>query len=82
MIKWHTIPPGYKSRLIELKAMTSYELLNVVPGLSLSELKTAYRNKVKSHHPDKNDPFMKDFSEEYTKLLNAAYEQIKNELPK
>lgn len=82
MIDWQDITPGYKSRLDKLRAMTPYELLDVATGVSLAELKNAYRKKVLTHHPDKNDPFMKQYAEEYTKLINLAYEQIKREVSK
>jgi hypothetical protein len=32
--------------------MTHYELLGVLPSASVAEIRTAWRNKVKLHHPD------------------------------
>ena len=80
MIKWRNIPKNYQSRLLALEEMTPYELLEVQPGVTLSELRIAYLRKLKTHHPDKNDPFMRGFSNQYAKLINAAYERIKKEM--
>ena len=79
-IKWRNIPKNYQSRLLALEGMTPYELLEVRPGVTPSELRIAYLKKLKTHHPDKNAPFMRDFSNQYAKLINAAYERIKKEM--
>lgn len=49
-----------------------YDLLGVNPKATQEEIKTAYRNKLKEWHPDKN-PDRQEAAEEMTKLLNQAY---------
>ena len=79
MIKWRDIAKDYQSWLSALESMTPYEILGVERGVTPSDLKAAYLKKLKTHHPDKNDPFMKNFANQYSKIINAAYERIKNE---
>lgn len=48
-----------------------YAILDVTPGATYQDIKIAYRNLVRLHHPDLN-PNSED-SEAITKLLNEAY---------
>ena len=50
-----------------------YDFLGVRRKADQDEIKSAYRNKLKEWHPDKN-PHKKEAAEEMTKLLNQAYE--------
>ena len=49
-----------------------YDLLGVAPDASPSELKQAYRDKLKQWHPDKNIDRIEE-AEETTKILNQAF---------
>lgn len=49
-----------------------YELLDVKSDASLREIKTAYRNKCREFHPDKNG----GKTEDKMKALNQAYESL------
>lgn len=53
---------------------TPYEILGVSSGASPDEIKNAYRNLAKKHHPDLN-PGSKD-AETRFKEINAAYELV------
>ena len=72
-MKWKDIKK-YSSHLEELKRMSPHELLGLSENATPSQIKSAYRKKVKTYHPDKTDPFMREFSQEYTKLIIQAYE--------
>lgn len=50
--------------------MTPYQVLGLVPGASLDEIKAAYRRRMMQCHPDKGG------SEEEAKMINRAYEQL------
>lgn len=55
-----------------------YELLGVRPGVSVQELKAAYRDLAKVWHPDRftHDPRLQQKAEEKLKEINDAYEQL------
>jgi uncharacterized membrane protein YkvA (DUF1232 family) len=54
------------------RILNYYELLGVAPDASTSELKQAYRDKLKEWHPDKNIDRIEE-AEETTKILNQAF---------
>ena len=58
-----------------------YEILNVAPDASLEEIAAAYRRLAQQYHPDKVAglaPEFRDLAESKMRLINAAYEQVKN----
>lgn len=62
------------------KATTYYQMLGVQPEVSSTEIKKAYRNLVKSHHPDQNyhgkTSRQRTQANEYMVQLNEAYETL------
>jgi WD40 repeat protein len=60
-----------------------YEILGLQPGVSEAEVKQAYRKLAKQWHPDRfaSDPQLKKQAEEKFKLINEAYEQLREYLP-
>jgi hypothetical protein len=52
-----------------------YRILDLLPGASFDEVKTAYRDLVKVWHPDRfpHDPRLQRKAEEKLRELNAAY---------
>lgn len=61
---------------------SAYQVLEISPGVSDEELKKAYRELAKKHHPDKVSHLGEDVkraAEEKFTRLNAAYEAIKTE---
>ena len=81
-MKWKDIDVdnGYKSQLEKLKAQTPYERLGVTKESSLKEVKAAYRKKMSIYHPDRADPFMANYGEEVTKLLNLSFATLKSRI--
>ena len=55
-----------------------YELLGVKPGVSIAEIKAAYRDLAKVWHPDRfaHDERLQKKAQEKLKEINEAYEQL------
>ncbi|WGV25069.1 J domain-containing protein [Halotia branconii] len=60
----------------------AYEILGLTPGASQAQIKQAYRQLVKTWHPDRFfDQKQKQEAESKIKKINAAYNTLKSELP-
>jgi len=60
----------------EPEQLSAYEILGLSPSASLAEIKTAYRKRVRTCHPDLfagSDEHARALAERWTKALNAAY---------
>jgi DnaJ-class molecular chaperone len=79
-MKWRNLKNSYESRIEILRGMDPYELLEVDRDISINDLKKEYYKKLKTYHPDKNYEFMKDYGDEYTKLLNTAFDKIEKDI--
>ena len=56
-----------------------YTILGVQPGATQDEIKKAYREQAKKHHPDKfanESKEVKDYHEKKFKEINEAYEKL------
>ena len=56
-----------------------WEALELEPGADLDAIKRAYREMVRTYHPDKADPFMRSYCGEALKIINAAMARIEDE---
>ncbi|MEO6740674.1 MAG: J domain-containing protein [Chthoniobacteraceae bacterium] len=56
----------------------SYRILDLHPGVSLDEVKRAYREQVKIWHPDRfvSDPILQEKAQEKLRQANLAYERL------
>jgi curved DNA-binding protein CbpA len=77
-MRWKNLNKGYADRIVAMAAMTPYELLGVASNAAQAEVRVAYLKLIKAYHPDKADPFMARHNEEIVKLVNAAYEKMKD----
>ena len=60
-----------------------YDVLEVAPGVSWDELRTAYRKRVSEYHPDRVSRLGRDLravAEEKMKQINEAYSVLAQEL--
>jgi hypothetical protein len=60
----------------------NYSILGLAPPCSLDEVKAAYRQCMKEYHPDRftnEKPEFRQWAEERTKAINAAYERLLEE---
>ena len=60
--------------------MDPFELLEVPRDVTARGLRQAYLRKVRLYHPDVLHPFVKAHGEEVVKVLNEAYERIRERL--
>jgi DnaJ-class molecular chaperone len=78
MMRWKELRNGYSDRIATLASLQPHELLGVSTDATGEELKSAYIKLVKTYHPDRSDPFMARHNEAVIKLINAAYEKLKD----
>lgn len=76
-MKWTERTTGWKNVLQEARVKPPREMLGVAPDATFKEIRAAYLRLVKLYHPDKSDQFMGAFNEEMLKLINSAYERLK-----
>ncbi len=64
----------------EKRLEESYRILNLSPKATFEEVKKAYKSLIKKYHPDKypNDEYRRKNAEEFTRLLNKAYEELES----
>lgn len=63
----------------EPETLSAVQILGVSERASIAEIKMAYRNRMKEWHPDRFpnlDEESRRMAEDWTKALNAAYEQL------
>lgn len=73
-MKWNDIQEeGYQSKLESLECMQSFEVLGISEDSSIKTIKSAYKEKMKIYHPDKNRDFTKGYGESISKILSNAY---------
>lgn len=55
-----------------------YEILDLKPGASRAEIKHAWREKMKRHHPDRfaHDPKAEKAAAEQARQINLAYQEL------
>lgn len=76
-MRWKDLNQGYKDHVAALAARTPRELLGVGEDATADDIKSAYLRMVKVYHPDVSDSFMAKHNQEVLKLINAAYEKLK-----
>ena len=76
-MKWRPIDLGYKDRLATLAKLSPRELLQVPEDVAGNDLKEAYLRLIKTYHPDRADAFIAKHNEEVVKLINAAYDKLR-----
>ena len=56
-----------------------YEILEIEPGATRAEIKHAWREKMKRHHPDRfaHDPKAEKAAAEQARQINLAYQELK-----
>ncbi len=56
-----------------------YRLLGLSPGASIEEVKAAWRNKMREHHPDRftDDPVAEAQAQERAQDINHAYRELR-----
>ena len=76
-MRWKDLNTGYADRLSAMAAQAPHDLLGVAHHAGAAEIKAAYIRMIKAYHPDTSDPIMARYNQEVVKLVNAAYEKLK-----
>lgn len=76
-MKWINLEiKKYESQINKMRNMSPYELFEITENSEITEIKAAYRRKMKIYHPDKNTAFSKEYGENVSKILNNAYSKL------
>jgi len=78
-MKWRELNQSPASRLDQMRKANPYALFGVARGADLAEIKRAYREMVRTYHPDKADPFMRSYCGEALKIINDAMARIEGD---
>ena len=68
-----------KSNTYSQKIMDSLGILGLQPGVTISDIKSAYRSLAKEYHPDKlvgMSTGIKDLAKEKFQMIQEAYEHL------
>jgi DnaJ-class molecular chaperone len=84
-IKWRDLPSTpsnaapQRPRWRELpRSLSLYDVLQVSPKASPEVIKAAYRALMEKYHPDKHGEPLRQWAEEVSRQLNAAYAVLGN----
>jgi DnaJ-class molecular chaperone len=77
-VRWNELKRSYADRIEAMAKLAPHELLGVDPGTPKEQIRAAYLQLVKAYHPDGSDPFMAKHNQEVTKLLNSAYQKLRD----
>lgn len=69
---------AYADRLAAMAQLPPHELLGVDPTSSKEDIRAAYLKLMNTYHPDRSDPFMYRYNQEVSKLVNVAYEKMRD----
>lgn len=75
--KWRDLQPNYIDPVLLASHCDPFEVLGVSREADWATIKRAYHSKVRVIHSDVADPFMKQHNESMMKLVNRAYELLK-----
>jgi len=74
---WNDLKRGYQYNLDIERAKSPHDILGVDAKATKAELRKAYINKVKVYHPDCADTFLREYNQEMLKIINLAYDKLK-----
>lgn len=76
-MQWKDVKGAYVGKVAKLASQLPHEILGVARDAPLAEIKSAHRKLVKAYHPDGSDPFLSNHNEEMLKVINAAYDRLR-----
>ena len=75
-MNWKNIGLRMQDEISKLESLEPHEVLGVPADAAIEDIKKAYRHLVKVYHPDKADPFMKEYNEQVLRIINESYSTL------
>ena len=76
-MRWKNLDSGFQSRLEIFAALSPHEVLGLEVGANNADIRRSYLGLIKAYHPDRADAFMAKHNEEMLKIINSAYDKLR-----
>ena len=75
-MKWREIESRAQSEVERLKTLDANLVLGIEANATPEQIRNAFRSLVKTYHPDRAHPFMREHNEQVIRVIISAYEKM------